>query len=419
MGKATVLSLIPEHFRVRLIMAFVLFSGVFGALFVFSIEQSIKTTEDYLLRNYLLGITEQALAQAEPELPSGYAIRSSLLKDKPKWLPDTLPGFIEHHEEESLDRHLYVTNWDHSSVPQILVVELDGTIISDLERQEWPIRWVMLGAAVVLVLVALLVGVGIAYWMARPLLKLAESVSQIDIKATDQPSHSFNLYGLQRRDEIGELSRTLTALLQRMHWVSHQERSFSHHVSHEFRSPLTLIGNALALIKTTNCRDNPVVEKNLQRIESAQLRLRERIELFLSLGSQYADDTSRQNIDLVQQWHSCLQRMQPNMPAPLHISEQFSHPARLETQAVFIQALFENTIRNAFQHGDGSLFVEISPQHFSIKNLYCQASKSTSPHGFGYGLEIIKRVCQKAGWQLSVEQSEHSFVLKVSFQSSS
>ncbi|MGB1011914.1 MAG: histidine kinase dimerization/phospho-acceptor domain-containing protein [Thiolinea sp.] len=296
MARATVLSHITEHFRGRLILAFVLFATVFGGLFAFAVESSIRETEDYLLESYLRGVTTQALNQPEPKLPQGFAIHSYLLTDKPNWLPEKIPDY---YEDTAQDKHIYVTHWPHSADEQILAVELDAMTMSNLEDQEWPIHLIMLGVVGMLILLALLVGIGIAYFMARPLVKLTHSVSKIDTTSPKLTDNKVTLYGQQRNDEIGDLSRTFSALLERMQWALQQEHSFSHHVSHEFRSPLALSSNALALLKTTDYADNPTVKTNLQRIETAQQRLHERIQLFLSLGSQSAETQSAKALDLV------------------------------------------------------------------------------------------------------------------------
>ena len=84
--------------------------------------------------------------------------------------------------------------------------------------------------------------------------------------------------------------------------------------------------------------------------------------------------------------------------------------------------IFDNLVRNAIRHGDGSLTIIWNTDVIRVANPLLPGNpppanplepyaRSDHSDGFGLGLDIVARLVKRMSWQLDVEQTDTSFAI--------
>lgn len=136
-----------------------------------------------------------------------------------------------------------------------------------------------------LVLFSLLACMGLAWHIARPLKKLRNAANQIA-----RGELSATLPDIHRRDEIGQLSISLSRMSQTMANAITNQRRLLSDISHELRSPLTRLNMAVAL---SNKRNGQTAE--MARVEKESQRLEEMIRALLGLSRMQLEESELQD----------------------------------------------------------------------------------------------------------------------------
>lgn len=107
----------------------------------------------------------------------------------------------------------------------------------------------------------LIIAIFLVFRIVRPIRKLSLQAGQC---ADKKGRVSFtNFTGSKRLDEIGQLSRAFTALVERLNRRIQFSQAFSSDISHEFKNPLTAIRSSAELLGDTKINES-------QRIELSQ-----------------------------------------------------------------------------------------------------------------------------------------------------
>ncbi len=150
-------------------------------------------------------------------------------------------------------------------------------------------------------LVALVISALISLWIAativRPIRQLREEAGAI----LDRRGRLLGRFrGSTKRDEIGDLSRALERLTNRLEMHQEFSESFASDVSHEFKNPLASIRNATEMLSEVSDpadrrRFLRIVEREVARMEHLLSALRDVTLIDARLGAE-----SRQTVDLVE-----------------------------------------------------------------------------------------------------------------------
>jgi two-component system sensor histidine kinase CpxA len=203
--------------------------------------------------------------------------------------------------------------------------------------------------SVVLVIVGM--GAILAVHLATPLRRLGRVVDRFgrgDLAAR---------VGSNRRDEIGELSRSFDAMAGRIETLLSAERRLLQDVSHELRSPLTRLDVAVDLALASH---DP--RASLGRIKRDIIRLTSLVNELLELTRAEGNPTAREQEDVPLEdllrdlVDDCaLEAEAKGCRLALRVSE----PCRVRGDWELLRRAVENVVRNAIRHTPEGTEVEI------------------------------------------------------------
>src|SRR5690606_8158231 len=85
-----------------------------------------------------------------------------------------------------------------------------------------------------------------------------------------------------------------------------------------------------------------------------------------------------------------------------------------------------NLVRNAFEHtldGQGPIMIRIKEHELLVTNQLCSdaderntPTDASSSQGYGLGLGIVQRLCERNGWSFSLRADEERVVARLSWQ---
>ncbi len=252
-------------------------------------------------------------------------------------------------------------------------------------------------------------------WFVRPLRKLRNATREI----ASGEAHP-NLGRLpRRRDEMGELARTLAITAVDLATSRNAQRRLLGDVSHELRSPLARSQVALDLLgdAADNIRDNV----NYQQIEKDIYRLGIIIDsiLWLSRLENGLDKLIPQSfklLPLLEEIKADLGYAQANWGERLQLPENMLPD--MKTDPVLLRLILENLIRNSFQYGaeSGTVFVLVEKVNTSngealqiivrdegpgvdelkLKELFKPFFRADPSRNHGTGVGLGLTLCQRA-----------------------
>ena len=205
-----------------------------------------------------------------------------------------------------------------------------------------------------------------------------------------------------------ELKQTLKAINDYRQSIAQsitREKSFTRFVSHELRTPMTVIKGSVSLL---NRLDNEKILIQTTRINKAVDDMNELTQTLLLLARDHKNDDGEIVIDdkfINQELLDIETYIQSN---ECQIDYQILSAFRLSAQPTLFKALFKNLLINAVNStakGQVSIFLD-KGQLTIIDNGLGLEAQSRGYQGFGIGLVIVKDICQKYGWQFSLENNE-------------
>ena len=415
MAGGTGLRSLNSSFYRKVVLLLATFIASLTLLFALLISMSVGLAEDYILRAYLQNEQQEYLskytASEEAPLPAtsylfGYKDGDYLLPEAFRSLKADIyelnPAF---EVDSSGGLHLLITPLPDGKRLYLL---LDEHKFSPLTRFEDQVRLLAFAVGLGMTLLGMLLVVWIARMISQPVLSLAADLQE-------EPSASSTFHGTERQDEVGILSRALTDLVARLTQSLQTEKAFTRHASHELRTPLGTIRNALAVLQLPGCASQ-VRERNLQRIERACLQSEKITQAFLLLGnSQQPVQTDQLDLAMLVSRVSASFADQATAQG-IELQQLAEGDVCVQANPALLEVLLDNLFRNGISYGEDYLQISISPAAIVISNPVRQAGQTDiAEQHYGYGLEIVRRICERCGWQLDISRPDGHFRVAVSF----
>ena len=228
-----------------------------------------------------------------------------------------------------------------------------------------------------------------------------------DLRGCSTPGMVRDLGERQRVAELSEFLSIHAHVWDERVRVLEDEQQMLGYLAHELRTPLQSARNSLAVL----CDETPSSEA-LRRLDRALSRLTRasNAALWLTLGSGPAAGGP---VALLASWRDLTDELEP---LASRVGKSFVHLGGpdpvVHVPAEVVEAILSNLIVNALRHGaPGLVELETELGGFALRNPVDGSCTS----GFGLGHPIVRRLCGRAGWQLSVLRQDAHFEARVDF----
>jgi signal transduction histidine kinase len=401
-----------QPFARRILIAFVLMTTLVSGLFSLSIVAVVHVLEEHLvseeLSRELDTVLHEDLKQGNhPRLDASTRFFASNLPDYP--IPEQYAGLPEGFNEV----------FNEETAFYVYVQEINGNTYQlvqeqhEFEAREQALFNVVLAGFLLTVVGAWALGLVMARRVMAPVSRLAQQVRHRDQLHTLAPPLAPDYPD----DEVGQLAAAFDSTLGQVRQSLERERLFTSDVSHELRTPLMVIATSCELLKEATL--SPRERQQIERIARASEEMRELVQTFLQLArskaneSAFVADSSLASIAAAQ-----TERWEPmfNDKGLTFQHAQEGNDSGLYN-ATFLGTVMANLLRNALhytEHGlvrlvleEGGFRVEDSgtgipqEQHEQIFQPFVRGPQARG-EGLGLGLSLVKRICAKQGWAISV-----------------
>jgi len=392
-----------ESLRRRIVVAFVSFSIVLSLFIAAIAALAIEGIEVHLVDNRLAEAARWAAPRQAAGLPT--EMPAGLRFHRTDDIPQSLRGLSEGVSEVDVDGvGLHVLTGSDANGPYVVVDHE-----SDYEKVELVV-YSMFGAVLLGIMAfAGVLGRFLARRIVNPITELADAVAH--------GSSHLPLTG--RRDELGILARALEAHTAELRVFLDRERFFTGDVSHELRSPLTVIMGAAEILMTQ--AGNEAVRAPAERIYRAAQEAAECVTVLLLLAR--APELGRLppvQVDAIAAREADRYRaLVAGRPVTLRYQEG---PAfAVQAPAELCAAAIGNLVRNACQYTErGEVVVRVQAGRVVVEDtgpglpaavretlLQPGAAPATVPSqgsaGTGLGLSLVRRICEYLGATLAYE----------------
>ncbi|WP_439842288.1 sensor histidine kinase [Aeromonas taiwanensis] len=314
----------------------------------------------------------------------------------PAWLKAyRSPGFFEHQLGRE-DKHFLVR--PHPSGQGLLYLVFNDDADDYLDPYEDRLHLVTRLIGLALLLGSLAFGIWLVRHITGPLERLRQRVAHLTPDQGDfVPDAPWQ--------ELREIEQALLAGKREVAAVFAREQEFSRFASHELRTPNMVIQGSAALLGKVTDLPAPAARATA-RIRAAADEMALLTETFLLLGRKEAVERPPQQVaPLIRRE---LTRLAPllqreTLDIRLHLDEESEVQAPLSLLAIALG----NLLKNALSYAEGHIEITLHEQVLTISNPTAAAPDQIL--GYGCGLTIIQRICEKLGWQIETRLADGIF----------
>jgi signal transduction histidine kinase len=278
-----------------------------------------------------------------------------------------------------------------------------------------------------ILLVTLIIVAITAIWISRsiiaPVTEFATRLSNIDPRERNQ-----RLGSDFAQHELAPIAGSVDRFLERLDGFVEREQSFTATASHELRTPLAVIQGATEIL-TEQTRERPAAQKALVRIRRAASEMSEFIHALLMLARESQPDTEPgEACDIGEILPRVAEEQRELLNGrPVTVECERCESIRVQAPRSLVTIVLGNLFRNALAHTErGSVTCEIRERTLKIRDTgpgiapdhidqVFDRNFTTRPGGSGVGLYLSKRICDRYGWQLSLESSPAGTTASVTF----
>lgn len=309
--------------------------------------------------------------------------------------------------------HLYPVDKDNSIY---LLAEVSQKLLVRPIR-EGVITLLIVGGSI-LTLIAFFIAWMLGRKTALPLKKLADLVDgvapeKIPEKFADQYPNN----------EIGILATRLENTMQQLSQALEREKCFTRDVSHELRTPVAVIKNAAEVYRQKNIGDAESSEI-INRITDATIQMEQTVITLLTLAREEHTSVGKSSVKLlpiIEQSILDHGYLLEGKDVDVEVSDNCD--AEVFSQKGMVKVLLDNLLSNAFQYtNSGVVTVNFTGNTLTIEdtgpgiegqvsaNVTEPAVKGSQSTGYGFGLSIVKRLCEHQNWHLTVSSHQGTTV---------
>lgn len=406
----------PRNLRERVALFFAGFGALLSLLLVFLLYHTAHDLGQRLIDETLTAELDDYIARRERNphsLPpatvmlQGYVRDAESAGDVPPYLVTLSPG---RHDVTVGKLSYRAAVLDRGDARYYL---LHDTSLQ--KKREQRFLFLLAVVAVAVTLLAALGGIWLSRSVVAPVTELAAKVRLRSPEDWDQPLADDFPEG-----EMGELARVFDRHVVRMRAFIERERALSADMSHELRTSLAVILSATEILLD----DETLTEKQKARIAridratrdmselGTALLLMAREEQLVSTGGCVVAGVIEKAVDK----HRLLLANKP-VQVEVHTDPALEVPA----DCALVDILVSNLVRNAFSYTASGTVIIRQDAHglsiadtgkgipeYAVDQVFLRHFRDMASEGAGIGLSLVKRICDRFGWQLRLESRENS-----------
>ena len=273
-------------------------------------------------------------------------------------------------------------------------------------------------------LLLVMLGFAIVFYITRRMLRHVRQMTEAASRIGHSDLHE-RVPASERNDEVGQLSRTLNRMLDRIENSMHQLHTITDSLAHDLRSPLTAIRGKLEM-SLSAATHGEQAEPIVSAIEELD-RLTEFLNASLDVAEARADALrlSRGEIELEELLRVMIDLYEPSMTEKgLKIRLRSAGPVTIDADAALVHRMIANLFDNELKHlpasctvtvrldapdGQALLVVEDDGPGFApevSQQLFEKRVKRKESNGHGLGLAFVDAVVRAHGGTVSAANRE-------------
>ena len=238
----------------------------------------------------------------------------------------------------------------------------------------------------------------LAKLLSLPVQRLTEGVIR------KKQSARAELYGLNRSDEIGTLSRAFEEAFHELERALKREQNFTRDVSHELRTPITLIKNTLSL-----SNHKPIDISQADILQQASQELEQTVEVLLALARQ--ENLAFEScliLPIIEKTILSIYNSYPQIVFDVNID--LSSKLEVVGNPYLISLLCQNLVNNGFYHGaGGNMVVYSQDKDIVFENSITKDKARPYYQGLGHGQYLVTRITEEMNWGIDIEKTINSY----------
>jgi signal transduction histidine kinase len=239
-------------------------------------------------------------------------------------------------------------------------------------------------------LLLVMLGFAIVFFITRRMLSHVREITEAASRIGHSDLHE-RVPASERNDEVGQLSRTLNRMLDRIENSMHQLHTITDSLAHDLRSPLTAIRGKLEM-SVSAATHGEQTEPIVSAIDELD-RLTEFLNASLDVAEARADALrlSRSEIDLDELLRIMIDLYEPSMAEKgLQIKLRSAGPVTIDADAALVHRMIANLFDNELKHLPASCTVTVR-----LEAVDGFAQMSVEDDGPGFAPEVSQHLFEK------------------------
>lgn len=373
-------------------------------------QHSIELIEAEVIQNLLMEMLHDFVQTYENQpgatppqhgVLTGYVVQAGKDSPLPSAILSLTPGF---HDDIIVGDSEFMVGREDVNGTRIYFL-LD---IRPVERIEAGLVTFASFTLLLAIAVSTLLAVGLSRLITRPITQLAQALSNQDPR-----QRQVRLADNFRGQEVSSIAAAFDRYTERLDEFLRREQAFTEDASHELRTPLTVMVSGIRLLQ----EDPQLSDQTRQRVERlarAASRMQETVEALMFLAREEGNTPSGEcRVDtLLEEATATLHEQATPAAGHIHLAVE---PTVVHAPAALVASVIQNLLGNALHHTHGAAIHVTLQNHLLViadegagiapellPQVFERGQRGSQSQGLGLGLAIVRRICERLGWQISV-----------------
>jgi signal transduction histidine kinase len=256
------------------------------------------------------------------------------------------------------------------------------------------------------------------FWLAS---RVTASVSRLarQVGRAGPGDTDLSLIKLTSNDEVGELARAFDRYLRRLREFIERENYFTADVSHELRTPLAIMLGTVEVLE----QDDSLSPKQKERISRIRRAAQDMIDLtsaLLLMAREHHNAADEQLCNVAEVTLACVEKHRHLIgDRPIRMEVELISQPTLIAERPLLEIVIGNLIRNALFHTEeGQVLLRVEEDRLTVldtgvgmrpeelERVLERYYRGATSAGAGVGLSLVKRICDRYGWHISLDSTE-------------